>query len=232
MKLANLFELQSIDSKLDAYQTELAAIQAQIGRDSSVQNANQTVLSMQSEVELNQRELNLLADEVERQKIKLAQSDAMLYSGKVQNPKELQDLQHEIQYLKNKIADLEDTQLNQMIKLEEIQKSHQAAKTSLNTIASQFATNQSQLNARKEAIQLDFEKLHRKREVVLSSIEPELIARYENLRKRKNGLAIAALENDACSACGTQLTPSERQEVRLTSKLFFCPTCGRILYHN
>ncbi len=232
MNLTNLFELQNIDTQLDAFQAELANIDAQIGQNGAVQNANQAVLSIQSEIELNQKELNLIIEEIERKKIKLAQSDSTLYSGKVQNPKELQDLQQEIQYLKNNIADLEDKQLDQMIKLEEIQKSHHHAKNSYNGIASQFETAQSQMTARKEALRLDSERLHRKRDVVLSSIEPELVTRYEVLRKRKNGLAIAALENDACSACGTQLTPSERQEIHQPSKIFLCPTCGRILYHK
>ncbi len=232
MNLTNLFELQNIDTQLDAFQAELINIDARIGKNGAVQNANQAVLSIQNEIELIQQGLNLIIEEIERKNIKLSQSDSMLYSGKVQNPKELQDLQQEIQYLKNNISDLEDKQLNQMIKLEEIQKSHNSAKSSYNGIASQFETAQSQMAARKETLRLDSERLRRKRDVVLSSIEPELVARYELLRKRKKGLAIAALENDACSACGTQLTPSERQEVHQSSKIFLCPTCGRILHQN
>ena len=232
MNLTNLFELQIIDSQLDAFHSELTNIEAQIGQNGAVNNAGKAVLSIQHEIEIIQRELNLIIDEIERKKIKLAQSDSTLYSGRVQNPKELQDLQQEIQYLKNNIADLEDKQLDQMIKLEEIQKSHNQAKKTYDGMASQFETSQSQLTARKETLRLNSERLLRKREVVLTSIEPELVIRYETLRKRKNGLAITNLENDACSACGTQLTPSERQEIHSTSKLFFCPTCGRILYHK
>jgi hypothetical protein len=232
MNLTNLFELQIIDSQLDAFHSELTNIEAQIGQNGAVNNAGKAVLSIQHEIEIIQRELNLIIDEIERKKIKLAQSDSTLYSGRVQNPKELQDLQQEIQYLKNNIADLEDKQLDQMIKLEEIQKSHNQAKKTYDGMASQFETSQSQLTARKETLRLNSERLLRKREVVLTSIEPELVIRYETLRKRKNGLAITTLENDACSACGTQLTPSERQEIHSTSKLFFCPTCGRILYHK
>ncbi|RJQ43163.1 MAG: hypothetical protein C4545_03510 [Anaerolineaceae bacterium] len=232
MNLTNLFELQIIDSQLDAFHSELTNIEAQIGQNGAVNNAGKAVLSIQHEIEIIQRELNLIIDEIERKKIKLAQSDSTLYSGRVQNPKELQDLQQEIQYLKNNIADLEDKQLDQMIKLEEIQQSHNQAKKTYDGMASQFETSQSQLTARKETLRLNSERLLRKREVVLTSIEPELVIRYETLRKRKNGLAITTLENDACSACGTQLTPSERQEIHSTSKLFFCPTCGRILYHK
>lgn len=232
MNLTNLFELQTIDTQLDAFQIEIAAIDSKIGQNGAVQSANQVVASIHNEIETHQMKLNLTMDEIERQRIKLAQSDSTLYSGKIQNPKELQDLQQEISYLKKSIADLEDNQLNQMIEMEELQNKMEQAKQSLNGIASQFETDQSQLSARKENLQANSERLLRKREVVLVSIESDLLARYDGLRKRKNGLAVAALDNDSCSACGTQLTPSERQEVHQPSKLFFCPTCGRILYHK
>ncbi len=232
MNLTNLFELQAIDTQFDTFQAELANIEINMGKNDDVENANQIMLAIEGKIDSSQQELNLIVDEIERKKIKLNQSDSTLYSGKVQNPKELQDLQQEIQYLKKAIVDLEDQQLDQMIKLEEIQKSHQQAKESLNTIASKFETTQAQLQARKNDLTQECERLQRKRKVVLSSIEPELLSRYESLRKKKNGLAVAFLENDACSACGTQLTPSERQEVHQPSKVFLCPTCGRILYHK
>lgn len=232
MNLTNLFELQAIDTQLDTFQVELTAIASRMGKNDEVENANQIVLTIQGKAESSQQELNLIIEEIEQKKIKLSQSDSTLYSGKVQNPKELQDLQQEIHYLKKAITALEDKQLDQMIKLEEILKSHQQAKESLNHAASKFETAQAQMQARKESLTQDSERLLRKREVVLTSIEPELITRYDSLRKRKNGLAIVALENDACSACGTQLTPSERQKIHQPSTIFLCPTCGRILYHK
>ncbi len=232
MNLTNLFELQAIDTQLDTFQAEIATIESTIGKNDDVERANQNLLSIQEKVNSNQQALNLIIEEIEQKKVKLSQSDSTLYSGKVQNPKELQDLQQEIQYLKRAISTLEDKQLDQMIKLEEIQKSQQQAKNALNQVASKFETTQSQLQARKESLTHESERLLRKRDVVLASVEQGLLTRYEALRKKKNGLAITILENDACSACGTQLTPSERQKTHQQSVIFFCPTCGRILYHK
>jgi len=229
MNLTNLSELQGIDSQLDAIQTEITAIHAVSQKNGSVIAAEHVLQEIQLVENAAQKALKQILDEIEKKKIKLAQSDSMLYSGKVQNPKELQDLQLEITSLKGIIATLEDKQLDQMIKLEDIQAKMAIAKIDYQKAASIFETQKSQSSARILKLESGKNLLLRKREVVLKSINAQDINLYEQLRKKKNGLAIALLENDACAACGTQLTPSERQEVRSSTKLFYCPTCGRIL---
>ena len=230
MNLTNLSELQNIDTHLDAIQLELVSLYAAMQRDGLVATTEQNLREQQLIEKEAQKTLNLILEDIAKKKIKLAQSDAVLYSGKVQNPKELQDLQLEISSLKGIIATLEEKQLEQMIKLEDLLSKVAIAKLDFQKAASTFETQKSQASARTQKLENENALLLRKREVVLKSIESKDINLYEQLRKRKNGLAIVSLENDACAACGTQLTPSERQDVRSSTKLFYCPTCGRILY--
>ncbi|HAF61603.1 MAG TPA: hypothetical protein DCK95_04685 [Anaerolineaceae bacterium] len=230
MNLTNLYELQLIDTQLNSITVEIASIEKKLKQNQQVLSATKCLEESQKVEESEQRTLRQIIEEIDQKKIKLSQSDAMLYSGKVQNPKELQDLQLEIQSLKKIIAKLEDKQLDQMIRLEEAQSQVEQANSTLNSISSQFETSKSQLAARRNVLTSDEAMLKKKREVVLQSISPDLLKHYETLQSRKNGLVIVLLENDACAACGTQLTPSERQEVRLTNVLFHCPTCGRILH--
>lgn len=230
MNLTNLYELQLIDTQLNSITVEIASIEKKLKQNQQVLSVTKCLEESQKVEESEQRTLRQIIEEIDQKKIKLSQSDAMLYSGKVQNPKELQDLQLEIQSLKKIIAKLEDKQLDQMIRLEEAQSQVEQANSTLNSISSQFETSKSQLAARRNVLTSDEAMLKKKREVVLQSISPDLLKHYETLQSRKNGLVIVLLENDACAACGTQLTPSERQEVRLTNVLFHCPTCGRILH--
>jgi len=230
MNLTNLYELQLIDTQLKSIFEELTSIDEKLRQDKLVLSAAKKLENKQSVVESEQRVLTKIIDEIEQKKIKLSQSDSMLYSGKVQNPKELQDIQLEIQSLKKIISKLEDKQLDQMIRLEESQNQVEQAKSTFHSVSSQFETSKSQLTTRKAVLTSDENMLQRKRAVVLQSISPDLLKQYNLLVSRKNGLAIVLLENDACAACGTQITPSERQEVRLTNVLFHCPTCGRILH--
>lgn len=230
MNLNNLYELQKIDSQLASIQSELDKIEVSIKQDEAVKKSDKNLQKIQKNLEVAQKELRMTVDDIDQKKIKLSQSDTMLYSGKIQNPKELQDLQQEIQSLKNIISKMEDKQLDQMIHLEEVQQQCEQAQRTLHDTSSKFETTKSQLSAQKKSLCSTAEHLHKKRAVVLQSIDNNLINRYEALRKKKNGVAIALLENDACSACGSQLTPSERQDIRSAAKLFQCPTCGRILY--
>lgn len=230
MNLTNLYELQLIDTQLRSIIEELTSIEKMLKQDKLVLSAEKQLAKKQEIEQSEQRALSKIIDEIEQKKIKLSQSDSMLYSGKVQNPKELQDIQLEIESLHKTISKLEDKQLDQMIRLEESQNQVEKAKLSFQSISSQFETSKSQFTARKAALLSDEIMLQKKREVVLQSINTDLLKQYDLLIVKKNGLAIVLLENDACSACGTQLTPSERQEVRLTNVLFHCPTCGRILH--
>lgn len=230
MNLTNLYELQLIDTQLRSIIEELTSIEKMLKQDKLVLSAEKQLAKKQENEQSEQRALSKIIDEIEQKKIKLSQSDSMLYSGKVQNPKELQDIQLEIESLHKTISKLEDKQLDQMIRLEESQNQVEKAKLSFQSISSQFETSKSQFTARKAALLSDEIMLQKKREVVLQSINTDLLKQYDLLIVKKNGLAIVLLENDACSACGTQLTPSERQEVRLTNVLFHCPTCGRILH--
>ena len=230
MNLTNLYELQLIDTQLRSITEELTGIEEKLKQDKLVLSAQKTLAKKQEIERSEQQALTKIVDEIEQKKIKLSQSDSMLYSGKVQNPKELQDIQLEIESLHKTITKLEDKQLDQMIRLEESQDQVAHAKTSFQTVSSQFETSKSQFNARKAALNAEKQLLQKKRDVVLQSIDAGLLKHYDALIAKKNGLAIVLLENDACAACGTQLTPSERQEVRLTNVLFHCPTCGRILH--
>lgn len=230
MNLTNLYELQLIDTQLTSIMEELSDIEKKLTQDKLVLSAEKHLKKKQEVERSEQQVLTKIIDEIEQKKIKLSQSDSMLYSGKVQNPKELQDIQLEIESLRKTITKLEDKQLDQMICLEDAQNQVEQAKASFQSTSSQFETSKSQLNARKTALISNKDLLQKKRDVVLQSINAGLLKQYDALIAKKNGLAIVLLENDACAACGTQLTPSERQEVRLTNVIFHCPTCGRILH--
>ena len=95
---------------------------------------------------------------------------------------------------------------------------------------SNFATQSSLLQGEKNTLLEKFLGLNSKRSTMIAQIDQNNQNRYEALRKFKKGLAITKLQDDACGACGAGLTASQRQEARSASKLFICPSCGRIIY--
>ncbi|HSO11655.1 MAG TPA: C4-type zinc ribbon domain-containing protein [Anaerolineales bacterium] len=168
--------------------------------------------------------------EVEKQSIKIKQTEANLYSGSVHNPKELQDLQKDAVSLKKHLGTLEERELEAMIHAEETEKVLQSAKEKLAGVQANWKDQNLDLANESNVLNKDLERLESERNAVTKDLDEQAIKTYEQLRRQKRGVAVTLVSEDACSACGTTLTASQQQGSRSTSQLFYCPTCGRIVY--
>ncbi len=228
-----LYRLQLLDSRMDEVRARLEEIRQKLENDAEVNQAKKRVAETVSILKLAQFALKQTEEEVDRQKLKIEQSEANLYSGNVKNPKELQDQQNEIAALKRHLITLEDRQLDAMLEDEKSQQAHQAALDNLEQVNSRFADQNQSLTSEQAILKKEFERLETERQAAVSPLDTNLLAVYDQLRKHKRGLAIASVSDGACAACGTTLTPAQMQSARSTSLDYnYCPTCGRILFVN
>lgn len=227
-----LYRLQQVDSQIDQIQARLKAIQQTLENDEELRTTMERFTSAESRYRDAERALKLSESEVEKQRIKIEQTETSLYSGTVHNPKELQDLQKDVASLKRHLETLEDRELEAMMVVETAEKDLQATQTDLARIQSNLKDQNQDLTKESEALRKDMERLHSERRAVVTDIASQALSAYDQLRKQKRGLAIATIADSSCEACGTTLTPSQQQNARSTSQLFHCPTCGRILYAN
>lgn len=75
------------------------------------------------------------------------------------------------------------------------------------------------------------EEGYRKRVAELEEIiEDRLLLAFRRIREgAKNGLAVVAMEGEACGGCYNKIPPQRRLDVRLHSKIIPCEYCGRIM---
>ncbi|NWG35976.1 MAG: hypothetical protein HXY42_16215 [Chloroflexi bacterium] len=225
-----LYRLQQVDSQMDAIQARLAVIRQTLENDRELSAAKEALaaaetLHRQSELALAQSEAD-----VEKQRVKIEQTEANLYGGNVHNPKELQDLQMDAASLKKHLGTLEERLLEAMALAEETEKRWKTAKAQFADAQSRLKDQHSDLASENETLSKDLERLISERDAVTKALDKQALQIYEGLRKQKRGMAVAALSEDACSACGTTLTASQQQSARSNAQLFYCPTCGRIVY--
>ncbi|MCE1255624.1 MAG: hypothetical protein LWX83_18995, partial [Anaerolineae bacterium] len=97
----HLFSLQKIDSQIDRIDARLLEIEKILQTDRNVLEAQKKLDAALSKQKTAQRDLNLIEDEVQTNKIKQETNESSLYGGKIRNPKELQDLQKDIETRKN-----------------------------------------------------------------------------------------------------------------------------------
>ncbi|MBI5964971.1 MAG: hypothetical protein HY863_15945 [Chloroflexi bacterium] len=227
-----LYRLQQVDRHIGRSRAQLDMIRKTLENDVELRQAINLVENTQADHFRSHLELKNATAEADAQKIKIEQAESSLYGGKVQSPKELQDLQKDIVSLKKHLATLEERELEAMIKAENSEEALQKVKTELELIQARLGNEHKNLIADQTRIMIELERFAEEREAALGPIESSLLQTYESLRQQKKGVAIAEISDGACASCGTTLNAALQQNARSPKQLANCPSCGRILFAN
>jgi hypothetical protein len=227
-----LQRLQQVDSRIDQLEAELGRIHAELENNAAATAAREALDS----AEADQRHAEESRLKAERQastvRTKLQQAEGALYGGTVRNPKELQDLQAEVASLKKHLIALDADEVACMEHLEEVDAHCRAASARLQHILLGLEVEHAQLRESEVDLLHKRESLRSERTATAEALRPAWQAAYDGLRRTRRGVAVAAVEDGACAACGTALTPALQQNVRHAQDLMHCPSCGRILFAN
>jgi len=225
-----LFRLQQLDTQIDTSQARLREIEALINDDHELRKSMEEAEVAQQALHNAKKEVQKAEYETAQLRVKIEQTDASLYGGKIRNPKELQDLQNELAALKRHMVVLEDRQLESMLGEELAGEVNDAAANALQQQRDRRETKLAMLRAEQKRLENDLIHLEDERAVAVGSIEGVDYQLYEQLRRDRRGIAVARVSDRACSACGTTLNAMLLQAARSQNQLHRCDTCGRILY--
>ncbi len=227
-----LYRLQQVDSRIDQVQSRLKAIRQTLENDAELRLVNDRFLASEEKLRNAERILKQSELEVEKQRVKIQQTEASLYGGLVHNPKELQDLQKDVASLKRHLETLEERQLEAMDIAETVEKEMQGANADLEHIQENRGEQLRDLTQESDALNKDMARHFSERNAVMKDIETATIHIYDQLRQQRRGIAVTTISDDSCTSCGTMLRQSLQQSARSASQLFHCPSCGRILFAN
>ena len=226
----HLFQLQKIDLRIDVLDKRQKEILA-IRNDNSARKILENKLEeINKSLTTHKKIYSDLDDKVNTKRLKIEQSESSLYGGTIKNPKELQDLQLEIQSLKQTITNLEDDQLQKLDDLDLVEKDKNDLLGQIENLDAKLSKVYSAFSVEENEMNSELVKLENERKAVVSQISADLIKTYDDLKKSKKGIALAAVEDGCCTACGSTLTPAECQSAKSPSRITNCPSCGRILY--
>ncbi len=225
-----LYRLQQIDTQLDWLSSRLNDVIAMLGDNRELAQFEEKVALSREALQKAKNAQSSAEFEVQQQRIKIEQTEASLYGGKVRNPKELQDLQKESVALKRYLSVLEERQFEAMLIEEDaIARLARILVEQADAIAEHAAHSQ-ELESEKQKLQSDIRRFEDERQATASTIEPEDLAEYTRLRAKRRGIAVAKVVDRACSACGSTLNAALLSASHSPNALNFCDMCGRILY--
>jgi predicted nucleic acid-binding Zn-ribbon protein len=227
---SNLFRLQQIDSPIEQARTRIRELETALSNNVTLNQALEYAKSAEQALHDAGKSLKKSEDAVQDQRVKINQAESVLYGGKVQNPKELQDLQNDVAALKRYLSVLEDRQLEAMLVFEDAEQEHKQAIIKLDETQAQIAEEQAGLRGELTQLHKTVERLEIERQVAASAVNPADLSLYDQLRQARHGVAVAKVTSQACGACGSLLTPALVQAANSSSQLIRCTSCRRILY--
>jgi predicted nucleic acid-binding Zn-ribbon protein len=226
----NIYRLQSIDSQLDQARGRLKEIEKILSENANLRKANALAKKAEKNLETALKEQRQAEGKVQEQRIKIEQAEATLYSGSVKNPKELQDIQNEVEALKRFLDVLEERQLVAMLASDEAADKNREAQKILAKYQQEANGLETELALETAQIEKDIAQLSETYVTAENAISSEDLDLYRRLRKQRGGIAATRVKDQACGACGSTLTASLHQAARSPSQLTLCTSCGRILY--
>jgi len=229
MNVANqLYQLQAVDLAIESSEQAVSQIASQLGESKAVVEAQAKLTLGHQRLEELRHQQDSAEWEIDDLVAKLAIAEDKLYSGEIRNPKELTNLQHEVDGMRAKRNQLEDKALAIMEQVELATASVASESSELKTLEVEWRSQQQQLSTEMEQLKTTLSEFNHKRQLQLAKIDPQAVEVYNELKKQKR-TAVAKVEQGICRGCRISLPTTELQRARSDS-LVRCSSCGRILF--
>lgn len=225
-----LRDLQALDHYLDRLRREVAELDNGERLRAALDRSRQRM----DEIKKNYHETHARATEQELrlqefdERIRRAEAD--LYSGRITNPRELQLMQVEIEEAKRAREEMDIEMLRVWEQMETMKQDIDSTERDLQKLERLYEAHMADYRQRKAALEAEIEFHLKERAELVAQIEPEPLERYERLRERLGGTAVALVEQKACAVCHTLLTPYILKRLQNEDALIACESCGRLLY--
>jgi len=225
-----LYALQRTDTQLALKNRRYREVQAKLGESEALRKARAARDAAEKALSHARAELRDCELEVGSTAAKLKANQDRLYSGRVKNPRELTDLQKESEYLKRRKIDLEDSQIEAMMQLDEATRKAAVAQEEHVVVETAWKEEHGDLSQEYDALRHELAQLLAQRKAVAHQIDADDLAEYDSIRRLRNGRAVVSVKNGVCRVCNVEVPKRDMERARDTDDLFYCSGCERILY--
>ena len=229
-----LLDLQALDSALDRLthkRKTLPQIVEIAKLDGLLDTLRGDVVLAETAVGDLQHDLDKAEADIEQVRARKDRDEKHLNSGAVTQPKQLEELQHEVATLTKRQSDLEDAELEVMERMVEAQ----ARLAELVASRTEHETARGLMVDEREAafleIDAEAESTTKERAAVAAEIPADLLALYEKVRASEGGIGAAAIARGRCEGCHLDLMNNEKAEFRAapTDEVLRHDSCRRIV---
>jgi uncharacterized protein len=200
--------LKAFDARLESARAAVAAAKERLAENLAARRA------IEKDVAVHQSRLSKFRDQLMSVKTNV----------------EYQAMQKEIEFAQTEVKSHEDRILERMLEADDLT-------TAVKRAEAEAAAEQKSVDADRKAYEAELagvrERLGRmnaERADLVRAIAPQLLALFEMVAKRRNGMGIAEARDGICTICHVRLRPQVFNLVRRNEEIHQCDHCNRILY--
>lgn len=229
----HLLELADYDAELGRIEhrrrglPEHAEIERLEARDAELRDKVATLTAQEADLK---REQAKAETDVEQVRTRIDRDRQRLDAGQVHSPRELENLQSEVQSLLRRQSDLEEIVLDVMERRDTAQASLKSAAAERAEIDTELEAATARRDAALSELGQQAAQAGAKREGVTTQIPADLLELYDKLRAQ-HGVGAAALKQRRCEGCHLSLNTVDLNAIRdaAPDEVVRCEECRRIL---
>jgi predicted nucleic acid-binding Zn-ribbon protein len=199
---------KALDARLAAARQRVAALKDKLAES---QNARRAV---EKDVAMHQSRLSKFREQ------------AMA----VKTNQEYHAVQKEIGFAETEIKTLEDKVLERMLEADELNAAIKRADKDLADEQKAIDADRKAMTAEVSDLKVSLDRIAAERAAVVAAMDPQVLAVFELVSKRRNGVAVAEARDGICTICHVRLRPQVFNTVRRNDAITQCDSCQRILY--
>jgi len=228
-KLRSLFKLQVVDTQID----KIRIVRGELPLE--VQDLEDELAGLQTRISNLEVEVGQLDQSIKDKKNAINDSLNLIkkyeaQQGNVRNNREFDSINKEIEY------QTLDIQLSEK-RIKEFKSAIEAKNDLIEQSKTILADRSNDLEHKKAELADIVAETEKEEELLMqesagaaTKIEERLYTAYKRVRSNAiNGLAVVAIQRDACVGCFNKIPPHRQMDIRLRKKIIVCEYCGRIL---
>lgn len=229
--IVDLVELQLIENALKARSSEMEKLKDHPELRGIMKKQEESKASLK-EAEGSFHELDLkrkkLEDTVGINEEKIKSNEKKLFSGSITDSKELSGYQNEIESLKKSNARMEDEILVIMEEQEEKEPNLEILNKEIIELDNQVKRIEAEINEKREVLKHNIEGLNNRKKDVVSRMSQDVLKRYNEMKARKNGIAVSIIKDNFCGICNMEIPSIDTEKFIDSDMIYNCPVCGRL----
>ena len=229
--LKALVSLQEIDVRVHELEKDRQQIPSRLKEIELVLGGrNQEVAAERNQLDEAEMSRRLLEGDLKAEKEKIKKWEIRL--TEIRSNRDYQALSREIEAARKANLGIEDEILKKMQEIEDLKTSISQKEEELAELGGGLSAERSELEEKLRSINDKIAGEDHLRTQAMQAVEDRWLRQYDNIRKRRDGVAVVAVLDEHCQGCHMGIPPQLYNIVLKGERIETCPYCHRIVYYK